>query len=184
MASSTPSNPFSPAAEVRSSTRVNANTRSPNFIYASKFDKEAHTMASNELEVLDPAATVEKHDDNTAGRALNRRNLMAGLGIAGAAIGAGLMSRRSVKRPSVVEAASYAHGLRPDRLSQLPAQHQISPGDPLLLPHPGRRSPRSIHGQRHGLLSNLRHLPGQQLSNGIRELQALFQSRSTSPPCP
>jgi hypothetical protein len=67
-------------------------------------------MASNELEVLDPTATVEKHDDNTARRPLNRRNLMAGLGIAGAAIGAGLMSRRSVKRPSVVEAASYAQG--------------------------------------------------------------------------
>jgi hypothetical protein len=67
-------------------------------------------MASNELDVLDPTATVEKHDDNTARRPLNRRNLMAGLGIAGAAIGAGLMSRRSVKRPSVVEAASFASG--------------------------------------------------------------------------
>jgi hypothetical protein len=66
-------------------------------------------MASNELEVLDPAATVEKLAENSAGRALNRRNLMAaGLGIAGAAIGAGLVSRRSVKRPSVVEAASFA----------------------------------------------------------------------------
>jgi len=67
-------------------------------------------MASNELEVLDPAAKDEKLGDKTAGRALNRRNLMAGLGIAGAAIGAGLMSRRSVKRPSVVEAASFASG--------------------------------------------------------------------------
>jgi hypothetical protein len=66
-------------------------------------------MASNDLEVLDPAATVEKLGENSAGRALNRRNLMtAGLGIAGAAIGAGLVSRRSVKRPSVVEAASFA----------------------------------------------------------------------------
>jgi hypothetical protein len=66
-------------------------------------------MASNELEVLDPAAKVEKLEDRTAGRVLNRRNLMAGLGIAGAAIGAGLMSRRSVRRPGVVQAASYAN---------------------------------------------------------------------------
>jgi hypothetical protein len=64
-------------------------------------------MASNELEVLDPAATVEKIENAPAGRALNRRNLMAGLGIAGAALGAGLVTRRSASRPSVVEAASF-----------------------------------------------------------------------------
>jgi hypothetical protein len=63
-------------------------------------------MASNELEVLDPAAKDEKLEDRTAGRVLNRRNLLAGFGIAGVSIGAGLMSRSSVKRPSVVKAAS------------------------------------------------------------------------------
>jgi hypothetical protein len=65
-------------------------------------------MASNELEVLDPAATVEKIENDHAGRALNRRNLLAGLGVAGAALGAGLVTRRSARRPSVVEAASFA----------------------------------------------------------------------------
>jgi hypothetical protein len=78
------------------------------FRIESQFDKEAHNMASNELEVLDPAAPVEKVEEHTASRVLNRRNLMAGFGIAGAAIGAGLVSRRSVKRPSVVEASSFA----------------------------------------------------------------------------
>lgn len=63
-------------------------------------------MASNELEVLDPTATVEKTIEIAAGRALNRRDLMAGLGIAGAAVGAGLMSRSSAGRPRVVEAAA------------------------------------------------------------------------------
>ena len=41
-------------------------------------------MASNEVEILDPAATVEK-DKNTA---LDRRNFMAALGVAGVAAGA------------------------------------------------------------------------------------------------
>jgi hypothetical protein len=64
-------------------------------------------MASNELEV-GPAAPVEKIENDPAGRALNRRNLMAGLGIAGAAaLGAGLVTRRSARRPGVVEAASF-----------------------------------------------------------------------------
>jgi hypothetical protein len=67
-------------------------------------------MASNELEVLDPAAKDEKLAGKTLSRAMNRRNLLAGFGIAGAAIGAGLMSRRSVKRPGVVKASSYLSG--------------------------------------------------------------------------
>ena len=49
-------------------------------------------MASNELEVLDPAATVEKLRKIGTGRALNRRNFMAALGMTGAAAGAGLLS--------------------------------------------------------------------------------------------
>jgi hypothetical protein len=42
-------------------------------------------MASNEIEVLDPAATVEKLKNLASGRALNRRNFMAALGMTGAA---------------------------------------------------------------------------------------------------
>jgi hypothetical protein len=49
-------------------------------------------MASNEIEVLDPAATVEKLKRIAAGRALNRRHFMAALGMTGAAAGAGLLS--------------------------------------------------------------------------------------------
>jgi len=64
-------------------------------------------MASNELEVLDPGAPVENHMKNTTGRALNRRNLMAGLGLAGAAAGAKLLSGvRSARRSGVVQAAN------------------------------------------------------------------------------
>ncbi len=49
-------------------------------------------MASNEIEVLDPAATVEKLKKISAGRALNRRNFMAALGMTGAAAGAALLT--------------------------------------------------------------------------------------------
>jgi hypothetical protein len=49
-------------------------------------------MASNEIEVLDPAATVEKLRKIAAGRALNRRHFMAALGMTSAAAGAGLLS--------------------------------------------------------------------------------------------
>jgi len=49
-------------------------------------------MASNEIEVLDPAATVEKLKKISAGRALNRRHFMAALGMTGAAAGAALLS--------------------------------------------------------------------------------------------
>jgi hypothetical protein len=49
-------------------------------------------MASNEIEILDSAATVEKVKKNAAGRALDRRHFIAALGMTGAAAGAGLMS--------------------------------------------------------------------------------------------
>jgi len=42
-------------------------------------------MASNEIEVLDPAATVEKLKKISTGRALNRRHFMAALGMTGGA---------------------------------------------------------------------------------------------------
>jgi hypothetical protein len=49
-------------------------------------------MASNEVEILDPQVTVEKLNEFAAGRALNRRNFLAAIGMTGAAAGAGLMS--------------------------------------------------------------------------------------------
>jgi hypothetical protein len=49
-------------------------------------------MASNEIEVLDPEASVEKLKKIAAGRALNRRHFMSALGMTGAAAGAGLLS--------------------------------------------------------------------------------------------
>jgi len=61
-------------------------------------------MASNEIEVLDAAATVEKLKKTVSRRALNRRNFMAALGVTGAASGAALLSRRS-NNPKTVLAA-------------------------------------------------------------------------------
>jgi len=49
-------------------------------------------MASTEIENFDPAATVDKINKAAANRALNRRNFLATLGMAGAAAGAGLMT--------------------------------------------------------------------------------------------
>jgi hypothetical protein len=49
-------------------------------------------MASKEIEVLDPAATVDKLNKIAAGRALNRRHFITALGMTGAAAGVGLMS--------------------------------------------------------------------------------------------
>jgi len=49
-------------------------------------------MASNEIEILDPTATVGKLKKIAAGRALNRRHFIAALGMTGAAAGAELMS--------------------------------------------------------------------------------------------
>ena len=63
-------------------------------------------MASNEVEVLDPAATVANLKKSASGRALNRRNFMTtALGVAGAASGAALVSGRS-RSPLTVSAAS------------------------------------------------------------------------------
>jgi len=52
-------------------------------------------MASNEIEVLDPAATVEKLKKLASGRALNRRHFMAALGMTSAALVAGCTSATS-----------------------------------------------------------------------------------------
>jgi hypothetical protein len=49
-------------------------------------------MASNEVEILDPAATAEKLTRTSPGPVLNRRHFMAALGVAGAAAGIGLGS--------------------------------------------------------------------------------------------
>jgi len=49
-------------------------------------------MASNEIEILDPTATVEKLEKIASGRALDRRHFMAALGMTGAAAGAGMLS--------------------------------------------------------------------------------------------
>jgi hypothetical protein len=63
-------------------------------------------MASNEIEVLEPAPTVEKLKEIKSGRAIDRRRFMTAVGVAGAASGAALMStRRSTPRPGVVLAA-------------------------------------------------------------------------------
>ncbi len=53
-------------------------------------DKEANEMASNDIEVLDPAASIEKI--RKTGVALNRRHFMTALGVAGVAAGTGLLS--------------------------------------------------------------------------------------------
>jgi hypothetical protein len=53
--------------------------------YRKSTDKEANAMASNDIEVLDPAATVEKHKETESGVALDRRHFLTALGVAGAA---------------------------------------------------------------------------------------------------
>jgi hypothetical protein len=68
-----------------------ANTQSDH-LKSKQIGKEAHIMASNEIEVLDPAATVEKLRKIAAGRALNRRSFMAALGMTSAAAGAAFLS--------------------------------------------------------------------------------------------
>jgi hypothetical protein len=49
-------------------------------------------MASNEIETLDPAATVDKLNKIAADRALDRRHFITALGMTGAVAGAALMS--------------------------------------------------------------------------------------------
>jgi hypothetical protein len=57
-------------------------------------DKEANEMASsNDIEVLDPTASVEKLKNIVSKVALNRRHFMAALGAAGVAAGTGLVTR-------------------------------------------------------------------------------------------
>ena len=48
--------------------------------------------SSNDIEVLDPTATVEKLKNIVSKVALNRRHFMAALGVAGVAAGTGLVS--------------------------------------------------------------------------------------------
>jgi hypothetical protein len=59
-------------------------------------------MASNEIETLGSAASVEKLNKIAAGRALNRRHFLAALGMTGAAAGAGLMSGCNATTTSVL----------------------------------------------------------------------------------
>ena len=49
-------------------------------------------MASNDVEVLDPATTIEKLSKFASERVLNRRHFMAALGMTSAAAGAGLLA--------------------------------------------------------------------------------------------
>jgi hypothetical protein len=63
-------------------------------------------MASKEIEILDPAETVDKLNKIAAGRALNRRHFITALGMTGAAAGAGLMSGcNATTTPVVVSTA-------------------------------------------------------------------------------
>jgi hypothetical protein len=65
-------------------------------------------MASNEIENLGSAVTVENVKKNAASRALNRRHFMAALGMTGAAAGAGLMSGCSTSNAVVATTAGVA----------------------------------------------------------------------------
>lgn len=65
-------------------------------------------MASNEIEILDPTATVEKLKRDAAGRAFNRRNFIAALGMTGAAAGAGMISGCSTNSVSPAKTTSSA----------------------------------------------------------------------------
>ena len=52
-------------------------------------------MASNDVEVLDPSVAIEKISRVASGVAVNRRQFMSALGVAGAAVGTGLVSTPS-----------------------------------------------------------------------------------------
>jgi hypothetical protein len=65
-------------------------------------------MASNEIEILDPEASVGKLKKIAAGRALNRRHFIAALGMTGAAAGAGMMSGCSTSNSVAVTTATTA----------------------------------------------------------------------------
>ncbi len=68
-------------------------------------------MASNEIENVDPAASVDQFNKIAAGRALNRRRFIAALGLTGAATGAGLMSgcTTTSNPPVVIPGSSEAN---------------------------------------------------------------------------
>jgi hypothetical protein len=70
--------------------------------YRKTLDKEANTMASNDVEVLDPATPVEKSTKIASGNELDRRHFIAALGVAGAAAGTALMvaPRAEAQQPS------------------------------------------------------------------------------------
>jgi hypothetical protein len=66
-------------------------------------------MASKEIEILDPAASVEKLKKIAADRALNRRRFLTALGMTGAVAGAGLLSGCSVaSNPATVNTIGAA----------------------------------------------------------------------------
>jgi len=65
-------------------------------------------MASNDVEVLDPAATVEKLKEIVSERVLNRRNFIAAIGVAGAAAGTGLVSTPSAEAQQPSNPNGYA----------------------------------------------------------------------------
>jgi hypothetical protein len=65
-------------------------------------------MASKEIEILGPAASVGKLKKIAAGHALNRRHFMAALGMTGVAAGAGMMSGCSTSNSVAVTTASTA----------------------------------------------------------------------------
>ena len=64
-------------------------------------------MASNDVEVLDPAASVEKLKEIGSERVLNRRHFIAALGVAGAAAGTGLVSTHSAVAQQPLQPTGY-----------------------------------------------------------------------------
>jgi hypothetical protein len=65
-------------------------------------------MASKEIEILDPAASIAKLKTNATDRALNRRHFIAALGMTGAAAGTGMLSGCSTA--SIVPATTATLG--------------------------------------------------------------------------
>jgi hypothetical protein len=63
--------------------------------YRKSIDKEANAMASNDLEVLEPEAPVEKVMESKSGIEMDRRHFFAAMGVAGVAAGAALLSSKS-----------------------------------------------------------------------------------------
>jgi hypothetical protein len=59
-------------------------------IYRMTTDKEANAMASNDLEVLDPATPIEQVTESAPASDMDRRHFFAAMGVAGVAAGAAL----------------------------------------------------------------------------------------------